>query len=41
MSRKLMFFTSHKAEQELGYRARPVDEALKDAVDWFLAQKKK
>jgi dihydroflavonol-4-reductase len=41
MSRKLMFFTSNKAEQELGYRARPVDEALKDAVDWFLAQKKK
>ena len=41
MSRKLMFFTSARAEQELGYRARPVDEALKDAVDWFLSQKKK
>ena len=41
MSRKLMFFTSARAEQELGYRARPVDEALKDAVDWFVSQKKK
>lgn len=41
MSRKLMFFTSARAEQELGYRARPVDEALKDAVDWFLSRRKK
>jgi dihydroflavonol-4-reductase len=30
-----MFFTSAKAEAELGYRARPYREALVDAVDWF------
>ncbi|MGQ0658043.1 MAG: hopanoid-associated sugar epimerase [Chromatiales bacterium] len=36
MSRKIMFFTSRRAERELGYRPRSVDEALRDAVDWFL-----
>ena len=30
-----MFFTSAKAERELGYRARPYREALADAIDWF------
>jgi dihydroflavonol-4-reductase len=30
-----MFFTSAKAEQELGYRARPYPEALADALAWF------
>jgi dihydroflavonol-4-reductase len=30
-----MFFSSAKAEAELGYRARPYREALVDAVDWF------
>jgi dihydroflavonol-4-reductase len=30
-----MFFSSAKAEQELGYRARPHAEALADALAWF------
>ena len=38
MARKKMFFTSAKAERELGYRFRPASEALADAVAWF-AQK--
>ncbi len=32
-----MFFTSEKAERELGYRARPYVEGLRDAIDWFRA----
>ena len=35
MSKQRMFFTSAKAERELGYRARPYTEALRDAVEWF------
>jgi dihydroflavonol-4-reductase len=35
MARKLMFFSSGKAAQELGYRARPAAEALADALAWF------
>ena len=35
MSKKRMFFTSAKAERELGYRARPYGEGLRDAVEWF------
>ncbi len=35
MSRKWMFFTSAKAEAELGYKARPAETALADAVAWF------
>lgn len=30
-----MFFTSAKAERDLGYTARPYREALADAVAWF------
>ncbi|MGI4876270.1 MAG: hopanoid-associated sugar epimerase [Janthinobacterium lividum] len=30
-----MFFTSAKAERELGYRARPYAEALDEALAWF------
>ena len=30
-----MFFSSAKAERELGYRARPHVEALADAIAWF------
>ena len=37
MSRHRMFFTSEKAERELGFRARPYKSALRDAVDWFFA----
>jgi len=35
MSDHHMFFTSAKAERDLGYRARPYREALTDAIDWF------
>jgi len=35
MSKKRMFFTGAKAEAELGYRARPAEAALADAVTWF------
>ena len=36
MSKKIMFFPSQKAQQALGYQARPVDDALRAAVNWFL-----
>jgi dihydroflavonol-4-reductase len=35
MSKKRMFFTSVKAQRELGYTARPARLALEDAVQWF------
>ncbi len=36
MARKKMFFTSAKAEAELGYRwRRPAAPGLADAVAWF------
>jgi dihydroflavonol-4-reductase len=35
MARKRMFFSSAKAESELGYTARPAEHALEDAVAWF------
>jgi dihydroflavonol-4-reductase len=35
MARKMMFFSSAKATQELGYSARPAREAIADAVTWF------
>jgi dihydroflavonol-4-reductase len=38
MARKKMFFSAAKAELELGFRARPVDQALGDAIGWFRAQ---
>jgi dihydroflavonol-4-reductase len=38
MSKKRMFFTSAKAERELGYTARPARAALEDAVQWFRSQ---
>ncbi len=38
MSRHQMFFSSAKAERELGYRARPYRSALADAVTWFKTQ---
>ncbi|TAN56948.1 MAG: NAD-dependent epimerase/dehydratase family protein [Rhodospirillales bacterium] len=37
MARKKMFFTSAKAERDLGYRFRPAKEAIADAVSWFKA----
>ena len=35
MSRKRMFFSSSKAQSQLGYSARPAAEALEDAISWF------
>ena len=35
MAKYRMFFSSAKAESELGYAARPHGEALADAVAWF------
>jgi len=35
MAKKKMFFDSTRAIKELGYRSRPADEALADAVAWF------
>lgn len=37
MAEKKMFFSSAKAERELGYAPRPAREALADAVAWFAA----
>ena len=35
MAKKRMFYSSAKAERELGYTHRAVHEALHDAVEWF------
>ena len=35
MSRHRMFFTSAKAERQLGYTARPWQEGVADALSWF------
>jgi dihydroflavonol-4-reductase len=37
MAKHHMFFTSAKAEAELGYGARPWQEAVDDAIAWFRA----
>lgn len=39
MSKKLMFFSSEKAQKELGYKYRPVGDAVADAVAWFRNKK--
>jgi len=39
MGRKKMFVTSAKAERELGWNPRPVDDALRRAVEWFRANR--
>jgi dihydroflavonol-4-reductase len=39
MSKKRMFFSSAKAQRELGYTARPAHQALEDAVRWFQQQR--
>jgi dihydroflavonol-4-reductase len=39
LARKRMFFSSAKAQRELGYTSRPVDEAISDALIWFRAHK--
>jgi dihydroflavonol-4-reductase len=37
MAKKKMFFSSAKAERELGYRFRPARDGLADALAWFRA----
>jgi dihydroflavonol-4-reductase len=37
MARHRMFFSSAKATRELGYHARPPQQALEDAIRWFQA----
>jgi dihydroflavonol-4-reductase len=37
MSKHRMFYSSAKAERDLGYKARPYPEALTDALTWFRA----
>jgi dihydroflavonol-4-reductase len=37
MSRKVMFASSAKAERELGFRVLPVYNALRAAIEWFVA----
>jgi len=37
MARKRMYFSSAKAVRELGLPQTPVDDALREAVDWFVA----
>ena len=38
MSRHAMYYSSAKATRELGYAARPYEEALADAIGWFRKQ---
>ncbi len=35
MARKVMYFSSAKAQRELGYTFRPAHDAVRDAVTWF------
>jgi dihydroflavonol-4-reductase len=38
MSKKIMFFSSDKAKEKLGYQSRPGIEGLDDAIKWFNAE---
>lgn len=35
LSRKYMYFSSAKAQRELGYHARPAQRAIADALEWY------
>lgn len=35
LAKKMMFFSSDRARQQLGYSPRPAREAIRDAIDWF------
>jgi dihydroflavonol-4-reductase len=39
MSKYCMFFSSAKAQRDLGYQMRPYREALADALEWFRANR--
>jgi dihydroflavonol-4-reductase len=30
-----MYFSSALAERELGFRSRPAEQAVRDALDWY------
>jgi dihydroflavonol-4-reductase len=36
MAKKHMFFSSAKAKEKLGYQSRPAQEAIEDAIAWFV-----
>lgn len=38
MGRKKMFASSARAERELGFRVKPVDAAMRAAIEWFRAK---
>ncbi|MFQ5935374.1 MAG: hopanoid-associated sugar epimerase [Acidiferrobacterales bacterium] len=38
LAKKFMFFSIEKAKREIGYKPRPVEQALADAVNWFRDQ---
>lgn len=35
MARRHMYFSDARARSELGYRARPADDGIGDAIEWF------
>ena len=37
MGKKMMFASSAKAERELGFKVLPVNDALRSAMEWFVA----
>jgi dihydroflavonol-4-reductase len=37
MGRKVMFASSAKAERELGFRVLPIYNAMRAAIEWFIA----
>jgi len=37
MGRKYMFASSAKAERELGFQVLPIYNALRSAIEWFVA----
>jgi dihydroflavonol-4-reductase len=37
MGKKMMFASSAKAQRELGWQVLPVDDALRSACEWFVA----
>jgi dihydroflavonol-4-reductase len=38
MSNSYHYYTSQRAAAELGYQSRPVNESIRDAWEWFVAQ---
>jgi dihydroflavonol-4-reductase len=38
MGKKMMFASSAKAERELGFRVIPIYDAMRSAIEWFVAR---